>query len=105
MEQHNRHNSVNFEKKRSRNQPTKQVTQGEDLRRHLCLLSVIFSYGTHILNVRRDKFKTAPLHTMEAQGATEVQFHFLTATQDGRECSSSRPGRFNPVDTPPVPKE
>lgn len=65
--------------------------------RHLFLLSVIFSYGTQSLNVRRGKFKTAPVHTTKAQGAMEIQFHFLTSAQNGDEWSTSRPGRFNPV--------
>jgi hypothetical protein len=74
------------------NQPTKQVTQREDLRHHLFLFSVILSYGTQSLNVQRSKFKTAPVHAMEAWGAMDVQFHFLTSAQDGGECSTSRPG-------------
>jgi hypothetical protein len=41
--------------------------------------------------------KAVPLHVMEALGAEEVFYSFLTSTLDGGEWSASRPAAFTPV--------
>jgi hypothetical protein len=84
------------------NQPTKQVTEGKIVA-SLSTLIQFFIWNTRLECVNS---KQQTLHTMEAEGATLVQFHFfLTSAQYGGECSSSRSGRFNPAKTTPVPNE